>query len=273
MLRRRTMAFTVGDLARLTGVTVRALHHYDEIGLVRPSRANRRGLSALHRCRRASVCSKCCCFASSDFRSTRSLRRSTSVTSRGPPAPAPRGAGREARAARRDARRGRRRPRTPQKGEPMQPDDVKKMFDGFDPASTRRKPSSAGATPKRSRSPRAGPSSTARPSGSRSRSDWAAIYGELAALMNAGNAGHGCAVQALVERAPRNTSTAGSIRAARRCTQASARCTSPIRASPRTSTRSRPASRSTCATRSPRADPFTRSSRGGRVHLTLQRRQ
>jgi MerR family transcriptional regulator, thiopeptide resistance regulator len=28
------MAFTVGELARLTGVTVRALHHYDEIGLV-----------------------------------------------------------------------------------------------------------------------------------------------------------------------------------------------------------------------------------------------
>jgi DNA-binding transcriptional MerR regulator len=31
------MAFTVGDLAKLTGITVRALHHYDEIGLVRPS--------------------------------------------------------------------------------------------------------------------------------------------------------------------------------------------------------------------------------------------
>lgn len=31
------MAFTVGDLAKLTGVTVRTLHHYDEIGLVRPS--------------------------------------------------------------------------------------------------------------------------------------------------------------------------------------------------------------------------------------------
>src|SRR5689334_20527249 len=31
------MAFTVGDLARLTGITVRALHHYDEIGLVCPS--------------------------------------------------------------------------------------------------------------------------------------------------------------------------------------------------------------------------------------------
>lgn len=31
------MAFTVGELARLSGVTVRTLHHYDEIGLVRPS--------------------------------------------------------------------------------------------------------------------------------------------------------------------------------------------------------------------------------------------
>ena len=27
----------VGDLARLTGITVRALHHYDEIGLLIPS--------------------------------------------------------------------------------------------------------------------------------------------------------------------------------------------------------------------------------------------
>ncbi|HEY5949598.1 MAG TPA: MerR family transcriptional regulator [Kofleriaceae bacterium] len=31
------MAFTVGELAKLTGITVRALHHYDEIGLVVPS--------------------------------------------------------------------------------------------------------------------------------------------------------------------------------------------------------------------------------------------
>ena len=31
------MALTVGELARLTGVTVRTLHHYDERGLVRPS--------------------------------------------------------------------------------------------------------------------------------------------------------------------------------------------------------------------------------------------
>jgi len=31
------MPYTVGELARRTGVTVRLLHHYDEIGLVRPS--------------------------------------------------------------------------------------------------------------------------------------------------------------------------------------------------------------------------------------------
>jgi DNA-binding transcriptional MerR regulator len=29
--------YTVGELSRLTGVTVRALHHYDEIGLCCPS--------------------------------------------------------------------------------------------------------------------------------------------------------------------------------------------------------------------------------------------
>lgn len=36
-------AFTVGELSRLTGVTVRALHHYDEIGLVRPSQRSAAG--------------------------------------------------------------------------------------------------------------------------------------------------------------------------------------------------------------------------------------
>jgi len=37
------MAFTVGELSKLTGVTVRALHHYDEIGLIRPSQRTRAG--------------------------------------------------------------------------------------------------------------------------------------------------------------------------------------------------------------------------------------
>ena len=37
------MAFTVGELSRLTGVTVRALHHYDEIGLIPPSQRTAAG--------------------------------------------------------------------------------------------------------------------------------------------------------------------------------------------------------------------------------------
>src|SRR3954454_24551838 len=31
------MAFTVSQVARMAGVSVRALHHYDEIGLLKPS--------------------------------------------------------------------------------------------------------------------------------------------------------------------------------------------------------------------------------------------
>lgn len=37
------MAYTVGAVARITRLSVRALHHYDEIGLVRPSRRTRAG--------------------------------------------------------------------------------------------------------------------------------------------------------------------------------------------------------------------------------------
>src|SRR5262245_17001377 len=37
------MAFTVGELSRWTGVTVRALHHYDAIGLVVPSQRSPAG--------------------------------------------------------------------------------------------------------------------------------------------------------------------------------------------------------------------------------------
>src|SRR3954470_18939651 len=37
------MTFTVGELSRLAGITVRALRHYDEIGLVRPSQRSAAG--------------------------------------------------------------------------------------------------------------------------------------------------------------------------------------------------------------------------------------
>ena len=41
--------WTVGQVADVFGVTVRTLHHYDEIGLLVPERALGRGLPALHR--------------------------------------------------------------------------------------------------------------------------------------------------------------------------------------------------------------------------------
>src|ERR1051326_3078850 len=39
----RFEALKVGELARRTGLTVRTLHHYDEIGLLRPSRLTESG--------------------------------------------------------------------------------------------------------------------------------------------------------------------------------------------------------------------------------------
>jgi len=40
---RKTTAWTVGQVAERSGVTVRTLHHYDEIGLLRPSRRSASG--------------------------------------------------------------------------------------------------------------------------------------------------------------------------------------------------------------------------------------
>jgi DNA-binding transcriptional MerR regulator len=37
------MAYTVGEVARLSGISVRALHHYDEVGLVKPSGRTKAG--------------------------------------------------------------------------------------------------------------------------------------------------------------------------------------------------------------------------------------
>ena len=37
------MSFSVGELAKLAGVTVRTLHHYDEVGLLRPTDRTRAG--------------------------------------------------------------------------------------------------------------------------------------------------------------------------------------------------------------------------------------
>ena len=48
----RFEALKVGELAKRTGLTVRTLHHYDEIGLLRPSLHTEAGTPPLHGRRR-----------------------------------------------------------------------------------------------------------------------------------------------------------------------------------------------------------------------------
>jgi DNA-binding transcriptional MerR regulator len=42
------MGYAVGEVARIAGVTVRTLHHYDEIGLLRPGGRTRAGYRSYH---------------------------------------------------------------------------------------------------------------------------------------------------------------------------------------------------------------------------------
>ena len=151
------MAFTVGDLARLTGVTVRALHHYDEIGLVRPSERTAAGYrlytdADVHPIAAGPAVSR----ARTPARRDRGRDRCKSPSRDELFASTARRWSQSATASTRCWRRCRCRPRT-RKDSTMQPDDVKKMFDGFDHSAVRgRSRSSAGATPKRTRNPRAG---------------------------------------------------------------------------------------------------------------------
>jgi DNA-binding transcriptional MerR regulator len=128
------MAYTVGEIAKLTGVTVRALHHYDEIGLVRPSQRT----SAGHRLY--------------DDRDVLRLQQVMLFRELGLPldeiaAAIDEAPSREELLRRhRDAlivKRGKLEQMlaavdaaldTIEKGKPMQPEDFKQLFDGFDPA-------------------------------------------------------------------------------------------------------------------------------------------
>ena len=128
------MAYTVGELAKLTGVTVRALHHYDEIGLVRPSQRT----SAGHRLY--------------DDRDVLRLQQVLLFRELGLPLDEIAAAIEEAPSREELLRRHRdalviKRGKldamlaavdaaldTLEKGKPMQPEDMKQLFDGFDPA-------------------------------------------------------------------------------------------------------------------------------------------
>lgn len=41
--------YSVGQMARLSGVSIRTLHHYDDIGLLKPAYASGNGYRLYHR--------------------------------------------------------------------------------------------------------------------------------------------------------------------------------------------------------------------------------
>lgn len=193
------MAFTVGDLARLTGVTVRALHHYDELGLVRPSQRTAAGYRLysdadvvrlqqvllfrelglpLHEIADA---------IDNDARREDVLRqhREVLITKR---------ARLDAMVAAVDAAL-----TTLEKGQPMQPDDVKQMFDGFDHAQYEEEARERwGETDAYKESARR-TKTYGKAEWDQIKADGARIYGALAALMTAGTPVADPRVQALVE--------------------------------------------------------------------------
>jgi DNA-binding transcriptional MerR regulator len=194
------MPFTVGDLAKLTGVTVRALHHYDEIGLVRPSQRTQAGYrlyddADVHRLQQVLLfrelgLSLDDIAAAIDEATTRDalLRQHRDVL--------------VAKRARIDAMLASLDNALAhlQEHRPMQPDDIKSMFEGFDHA-----------TYEAEARDRWGDSDTYKESARRTKSygkaewdqikrDWAAIYADLATHLAANTPVTDARVQAVVER-------------------------------------------------------------------------
>lgn len=194
------MAFTVGDLAKLTGVTVRALHHYDEIGLVRPSQRSAAGyrlysdddVQRLHQVlllRELGMPLDQIAAAIDRASSREDLLREhrTALLARRDRL--------DAMVAAIDAALA-----TSQKGTAMQPEDVKNLFQGFDPSQYEDEAKARwGQTEAYQESARRtkgyGPAEWAQ-----IQTESATIYAELATLMKAGVPAGDARAQELVER-------------------------------------------------------------------------
>ena len=194
------MAFTVGELAKLTGITVRTLHHYDEIGLVVPSQRTPAGyrlyddrdvirLQQVLLFRELGLPLDEIAFAIDEDGTREELLRKH----------------REVLVAKRtrldsmlsaldgalDAL---------EKGQVMQADDVKKLFGDFDPTQyedevKERWGETAAYKESMRRTKQYGKAEWEQIQG-----DWGKIYGEMADLMKAGTPVTDPSVQALVER-------------------------------------------------------------------------
>ena len=194
------MAFTVGELAKLTGVTVRALHHYDEIGLVKPSEERSAAGYRLYTDADVHRLQQVLLFRELGLPLEEIASAIDEVTGRDELLRQHR----KALAAKRDrldAMLAAVDAALAQKGqEPMQPDDVKKMFDGFDHSqyeaeAEQRWGNTEAFKESARRTKKYGPTEW-----QQIKDDWAKIYGDLAALMNASVAVTDARVQALVEQ-------------------------------------------------------------------------
>jgi len=194
------MAFTVGDLARLTGITVRALHHYDEIGLVCPSARSQAGYrlysdADVVRLQQVLLFRELglpldeigVVLADGALREdVLRQHRDVLVTRR---------ARLDAMVDAVDAALA-----TLDKGLPMQPDDVTKMFDGFDHSQYEAEASERWGDTEAYKESARRTKSYGKAEWDQIKRDWAAIYGALADQMKAGTAVTDAKVQALVEQ-------------------------------------------------------------------------
>jgi MerR family transcriptional regulator, thiopeptide resistance regulator len=193
------MAFTVGDLAKLTGITVRTLHHYDEIGLVVPSQRTAAGyrlyddedvirLQQVLLFRELGLPLDEIAFAIDEAGTREELLRKH----------------REVLVAKRsridsmlsalDSALG-----ALEKGHAMQPDDVKQMFEGFDPSQYDEEVKERWGDTDAYKESMRRTKKYGKAEWDQIQKNWGQIYGDIAALMTAGTAVSDPAVQALVE--------------------------------------------------------------------------
>jgi MerR family transcriptional regulator, thiopeptide resistance regulator len=199
------MAFTVGDLARLTGVTVRALHHYDEIGLVRPSDRSAAGYrlysdADVHRLQQVLLLRELglpleeIAAAIDSGLGTDPARRAALLREHREALVAKR-ARIDAMVAAVDAALV-----TLEKGTAMQPDDVKQMFGGFDPTQYEEEVKERWGNTDAYKESARRTKSYGKAEWQQIMEQWGAIYGALADLMRGNVAVTDARVQALVEK-------------------------------------------------------------------------
>jgi DNA-binding transcriptional MerR regulator len=183
--------FTVGELARLTGITVRALHHYDEIGLVIPSERTAAGYrmygdADVLRLQQVLLFRELGLPLGEIAHAIDSADRATLLREH-----------REALVAKRARIDAMLAALDAYKGADMQPDDVTSMFDGFDPAAYEEEAREKWGETDSYKEAARRTATYGRPEWDALRAEADSIYRRLAALM--GTPVGDPAVQALVE--------------------------------------------------------------------------